>query len=281
MSRALVFPVSRYRSAAMHLPPEWRVPQFEVSEYAPKRSLYCVVVPVINEGERVLRQLAAMGAADLGIDIVVADGGSDDGSMEDSKLALRGVRARLVKLGPGRLSAQLRMAFAWAIARGYAGVITIDGNGKDGWDAIPLFVARLKAGFDFVQGSRYLPGGRAINTPLDRHIAVRWMHAPLVSWAAGFRYTDTTNGFRAFSARLLRDPRVAPFRDVFSAYELHYYLAVQAPRLGYRVGEVPVSRSYPPQGQTPTKISGIGGRLRILQQLFGVLLGRYRPHEVP
>lgn len=277
MSGALVFPICRYKSKELNLPPEWRVPHFEVAEYAPKRSLYCVVVPVINEGGRVLNQLAAMGAADLGIDIIVADGGSTDDSVEDSRLALRGVRAKLVKTGPGQLSAQLRMAFAWAIARGYTGIITVDGNGKDGWEAIPLFVAKLKAGYDFVQGSRYLPGGKAINTPLDRHLAVRWLHAPLVSWAAGFRYTDTTNGFRAFSARLLRDPWVAPFRDVFTAYELHYYLAVQAPQLDYKVCEVPVTRSYPPKGKTPTKIGGLGGRFRILGQLLGVLMGHYRP----
>ena len=114
----------------------------------------------------------------------------------------------LVKTGPGRLSAQLRMGYAFALMRGYDGVVTIDGNGKDGFDAIPAFLAALDAGYGFVQGSRYVPGGVAERTPLDRAIAVRLIHAPLVSLAAGFRYTDSTNGFRGMSAALLRDPRV-------------------------------------------------------------------------
>jgi dolichol-phosphate mannosyltransferase len=169
------------------------------------------------------------------------------------------------------------MGFAYALQRGYLGVVTIDGNGKDGYEAIPDFLAALAEGYDFVQGSRYLPGGVAVHTPLDRELGVRLLHAPALSLAAGFRYTDTTNGFRGFSARLLGDPRVRPFRDVFDAYNLHYYLSVRAPRLGFRVKELPVRRAYPSRGKTPTKISGLAGRLRILEQLLKACVGAYDP----
>jgi hypothetical protein len=130
---------------------------------------------------------------------------------------------------------------------------------------------------DFVQGSRYLPGGKAINTPLDRHIAVRCLHAPLISLSAGYHYTDTTNGFRAFSAKLLSDPRVAVFRDIFDTYNLHYYLAIRAARLGFAIKEIPVTRAYPEKGKTPTKISGMQGRLLILRQLLEAVFHRYDP----
>ena len=96
-----------------------------------------------------------------------------------------------------------------------------------------------------MQGSRYVPGGKGVNTPLSRHVGVMLLHAPLISLAARHRYTDTTNGFRGYSRRLLLDPRVQPFRDVFAAYELHYYLAIRAARLGLRVCEIPVTRVYP------------------------------------
>ena len=45
------------------------------------RHRYCVAVFVINEGERVRAQLAAMASLADQIDIVVADGGSTDGSL--------------------------------------------------------------------------------------------------------------------------------------------------------------------------------------------------------
>lgn len=137
------------------------------------------------------------------------------------------VVALLVKTGRGQLSAQFRMAYAWCLREGYDGVITVDGNGKDDQRAIPAFLDRLCAGFDYVQGSRYLPGGAGINTPPDRKLAGRLVHAPLLSLAARHRYTDTTNGFCAYSRAYLADPRVAPFRSVFNRYELLFYLTLR------------------------------------------------------
>jgi len=213
------------------------------------------------------------------LDVVIADGGSSDGSTEPEKLSSLGVRAVLVKSGGPALSAQLRTAFAWGLREGYEGFVTVDGNGKDGIEAIPAFAERLRAGVDFIQGSRYLEGGHEENTPLDRSLGVRYLHAPLLSLASGFRYTDTTNGFRGFSARLLRDDRVRPFRDVFETYNLHYYLSRRAARLGFRVEEIPVRRVYPDVGRTPTKISGLNARLHILGLLLRTVLGAYDPGE--
>ena len=256
------------------------VPDFTAEVLHARRSRYAVCLFVINEGERFLRQLHKMQAADHGLDVIVADGGSTDGTMEPNRLASLGVRAVLVKHGPGKLSAQMRMALAWCLDQGYEGVVVMDGNDKDDPEALARFAATLDAGVDHVQGSRYRPGGRAINTPLSRHLGVVWLHAPLISLAARHRYTDTTNGFRAYSRALLTDPRVAPFRSVFSGYELHYYLAIRAARLGYSVCEIPVTRAYPAEGKVPTKIRGFRGNMLILQTLFHACLGHYDPPSV-
>lgn len=255
--------------------PSWQLPEFDAVELGPKTSAICVLIPVVNEGARLTLQLGRM--LDLPFDVIVADGGSTDGSTEPDTLRDLGVRAVLrMKDGPG-LSSQLRMGFAWALDEGYEGIVTIDGNGKDGVEAIPRFAETLRNGFDYVQGSRYVPGGEAINTPPDRHLAVKLLHAPVLSLAAGQRFTDTTNGFRAFSARLLRDPRVAPFRDVFHTYNLHYYLTARAPRLGFRCTEIPVRRAYPERGRTPTKIGGWWGKAKLIGQLLAAATGRYDP----
>jgi dolichol-phosphate mannosyltransferase len=187
------------------------------------------------------------------------------------------VRALLVKQGAGKLSAQMRMAIAFAMNDAYQGLIVIDGNGKDDVTAIPRFVALLDAGCDHIQGSRYVPGGHGINTPLSRSIGVRLLHAPLISLAAGARFTDTTNGFRAYSRRLLTDPRVQPLRDIFMGYELHYYLAIRAARLGFKVMETPVTRRYPATGKTPTKISPVRGNLLVLRTLADAVSGKFNP----
>lgn len=255
-----------------------QVPAFETAEFEPKSSEYCVCVFVINEDGKLHKQLAAMREHCVGrIDIVVADGGSTDGSTNHEKLRSLGVNTLLTKTGPGKLGAQMRMAFAWALDRGYSGVISMDGNGKDGPDAIPNFIRKLDEGFDHVQGSRFIPGGVSENLPFSRWLGVKLLHAPLISLASRFRYTDTTNGFRAYSRRFLDDSRVSVFRDVFPGYELHYYLAIRAARLGFKVCEIPVARRYPAHGPTPTKISPVRGNLRVLRCLFSACLGRYNP----
>ena len=255
-----------------------RVPAFTAAEFGPRTSDYCVCVFVINENGKLQKQLGAMREHCEGaVDVVVADGGSTDGSTAHEELKSLGVNTLLTKVGAGKLGAQMRMAFTWALERGYQGVVSMDGNGKDGPGAIPQFVDHLRAGYDHVQGSRFVAGGVSENLPFSRWIGVRFLHAPLISFASGFRYTDTTNGFRAYSRRLLEDPRVRPFRAVFSGYELHYYLAIRAAQLGFRVREIPVARRYPAHGPTPTKISPVRGNLRVLKCLFSACVGWYDP----
>lgn len=243
-----------------------------------RQTRYCVVIPVINEGERIKSLLKRMEAHRIPefADIIIIDGGSTDGSLELEGLKARGVRGLVVKTGPGKLSAQLRCAYAFALDQGYEGIITIDGNDKDDPEAIPRFIAALDEGVDFVQASRFLPGGIAENTPKSRDFAIRFIHAPCLSMASGFHWTDTTQGFRAYSRRLLIDPRVAPFRDEFSTYELLAYLSYRAPKLGFICRELATTRRYP-RGEVPTKISSVRGNLAILRILFLTCLGRFNP----
>ena len=255
----------------------WQVPSYSSREYAGKINDCCVCVFVINEGDKLLNQLERMKPICRNLaDVVVADGGSTDGSTDDEKLKALGVNTLLVKTGPGKLGSQMRMAFAWALKRGYQGVVCVDGNGKDGVEAVPDFVAALKSGVDHVQGSRFIPGGYHENTPLSRLLGVKLLHSPLISLAGGFHYTDTTNGFRGYSSRLLSSEKIAVFRDCFTGYELHYYLAVEAARAGFTCKEIPVSRVYPPDGKVPTKISGIKGNWNIIKKLLAVAAHPYR-----
>ncbi len=255
----------------------WELPNYLTSEFAPKRTKYCVCIFVIDEGEKIKKQLEKMLEISKNIDVIIADGGSTDGSLDLDFLRNVHVRTLLTKEDTGKLSTQMRMAFAYALIEGYEGIITIDGNNKDDPSAIPTFVEALGEGYDHLQGSRFVPGGKAVNTPWARYWAVRLIHAPLISLASGFRYTDTTNGFRGYSRRLLVDSRVAPFREVFSGYELHYYLAIRSVHLGYKVRELPVTRCYPHKGPTPTKISPIKGNLTVLSTLFKACLNKFNP----
>ena len=255
------------------------VPDFEAIEYGPKRRDYCVCIPIINEGERIEKELkrALKAKSASFVDIVICDGGSTDHSTE--RLEAWEVNSLLIKHGPGKQGAQLRMGFWFALNRGYKGIITIDGNNKDSIEDIPKFIEKLEEGYDFIQGSRFIRGGKAIRTPLVRYLSVRLLHAPIISLAAGHWFTDTTNAFRGYSARYLRDERVSVFRDVFVSYELLAYLSVRASQIGLKVCEIPVTRAYPCGGHVPTKISKVRGNWELLKIMGLNLVGRYKPKE--
>ena len=255
------------------------VPKFVCNEYREKSKEYVVLIPIINEGERIRKELARACKYDIAdyADIVVCDGGSTDGCTEESELRRLRVNTLLVKQDIGKQGAQLRMGIWWALRRGYRGLITIDGNNKDSIEDVPQFISKLEEGYDLVQGSRFVKGGKAIHTPLIRTLSVRLLHAPIISLTAGQRFTDTTNAYRAYSARYLRDERVQPVRDVFMTYELLAYLSVRATQIGLKACEIPVTRAYPKKGKTPTKISFLRGNGELLKILFQNLRGRYRP----
>lgn len=256
------------------------VPNYQIIFQKSKSKSFTLVIPVINEGDRILSLLKKIKASDLQtvVDIVVVDGGSTDGSLEVNKLKFYGVNSLILKTGRGKLSAQLRCAYDFVLNKGYEGIITIDGNDKDNPDAIPLFIEKLEAGYDFVQASRFIEGGVAINTPMSRDLAIRFIHAPVLSFSSGFRWTDTTQGFRAYSRPLLLDPKINIFREVFMGYELLAYLSHIAPKEGYKCIEIPTMRAYP-EGEVPSKISSFKGNFEVLQVLFKAAFGCYNAKE--
>lgn len=254
------------------------VPRYRVISLNPKKFKNVLLIPVINEGQRITKQLIEISEANIYIDVVIADGGSSDDSLSDlAFLKEIGVRAILVKEGAGKLSAQLRMGFDFSLLEGYENILTMDGNGKDRVTGVNDILNFLIQGDDFVQGSRYIEGGMAINTPKYRDLAIRYFHAPITSLAARRRFTDTTNGFRGFSRRLLESSDMSIFRDIFDTYELIFYIPIRASRLGFKTREVPVVRAYPDSGFIPTKIIGINSYLELIRILIKAAAGHYNP----
>ena len=255
------------------------VPKFECTEYLGKKRNYAVLIPIINEGNRIHKELKRAQKHNVSsyADIVICDGGSSDGCTAEDKLRALDVNTLLVKQDVGKQGAQLRMGIWWALKRGYNGIITIDGNNKDSIEDVPIFIDKLKKGYDFVQGSRYVKDGHAVNTPLIRTISVKYIHAPIISLTAHKRFTDTTNAYRGYSRRYLEDKRVQPLRDIFMTYELLAYLSVRATQIGMRACEVPVTRAYPKRGKTPTKISFFKGNCELMKILIKNAFGAYNP----
>ena len=59
----------------------WQVPTYTITRFAPRRHRYCFVAIVVNEGERIRRQLERMAESRALVDLILVDGGSTDGSL--------------------------------------------------------------------------------------------------------------------------------------------------------------------------------------------------------
>jgi dolichol-phosphate mannosyltransferase len=123
--------------------------------------------------------------------------------------------------------------------------VVMAGNGKDNPAEIERLIEPVVSGeCDYVQGSRYQPGGKRSRMPFVRKIFNRLY--PLI-WAllAQKKCTDVTNGYRCYRLDILRDPRIDLNQAWLDGYSLEYYLHYKVLTLGYRVKEVPVSKIYP------------------------------------
>ena len=110
------------------------------------------------------------------------------------------------------------------------------------------------------------------NTPLSRILGIKFIHAPLISLASSFKYTDTTNGFKGYSFRLIRDLLGKLESNHLDKYGMHIYLSIAANKFGYKCKEVGVIRQYPSNKKIPTKISFFKGNLNILFELIKIII---------
>ncbi len=226
-----------------------------------------LIAPVLNE-EKKIGEVVRRAPRDIVDEVLVVD----DGCTDASPAVAKGLGATVLDMGRTvGVGAGLRAGFAWARARGFDVIVVIAGNNKDAPEEIPRLLDPIAAGTaDFVQGSRFLPGGRTGGMPIYRHVATR-LHPLLFSLAARKWVSESSNGFRAFRTSLLDDSRINLDQDWLDEYELEPYLYFKIIRLGYRTAEVPVTKIYPPKSLGYTKMKPITGWWSMLRPI--VLLG--------
>jgi dolichol-phosphate mannosyltransferase len=229
-----------------------------------------VAIFAYNEGEKIKRTLARHPSAHE-YDLMVMDDGSTDGALES--LPKNGWMHLRNPVNRG-IGAAMKQVFDFALENQYDVVVAQAGNDKDDPNEIPRLLEPLRSDrADFVQGSRFLPGGGYGQTPVYRVLATRFVHPILFSVFVGKRVTETTNGFRAFRTQILRDARINWRQDWLNQYELEPYLLFKSIRLGYRHCEVPVTKVYPPRRLGYTKMKPITGWWSILRPVVYLGLG--------
>ena len=129
-------------------------------------------------------------------------------------------------------------------------------------------------GADYVQGSRWMVGGRTEGTVGTRGRGVR-LYSLIFSILALHRITDATNGFRLFRAAILDDARIRLDQEWLTSYELEPYLLYKAIRLGYRVVQAPCTVRYH-ANESYTKMRGPADWWRLFRPAVLLRMGLKR-----
>jgi glycosyltransferase involved in cell wall biosynthesis len=203
------------------------------------------IVPAYNEVDSIGTTLARLRAAQPSMDVLVVDDGSDDATAEVARMAGAVVLRLPYNLGIG---GALRTGFRYAHRHGYDWAVQVDADGQHDPTQLPLILAPLADGADLVIGSRFARGSGAYEVGRARRQAMSLLRITLRA-LLGRSFTDTSSGFRAFSARCL---------DYFArSYPAEYMESVEALLLacyaGLRVVEVPVTMHQREAGQASNR----------------------------
>lgn len=227
-----------------------------------------VVIPALNEARvigKVVRAVRARPEVDA---VYLTDDGSTDGTAAVGRKA--GARVLIHPKNRG-VGAALRTGFEAAVKAKFDTIVVMGADDQDNPSEIPRLLAKLDAGYDFVQGSRWLAEGRVVDIPLFRRVTTIG-YSLIFTVLVGRRITDGTNGFRAFRARILKGIHLRqPWLDT---YELEPYLYWHVIKNGHRVGEAPVTKRYPKvvPGYHYTKMKPFRDWWRILRPLLLLFL---------
>lgn len=200
-----------------------------------------MIIPALNEAGKIGRVLDKL-PRDGRFEAIVVDDGSTDGTGDEARAHGAAIVIRHeVRQGVG---AAIRDGWTAGLERQRPYLALLSGDDQhDPSELVGAFDALLAQRADYVQGSRWIRGGRVVGPTSGRRTGTR-IYSIAFSALSGRRMTDATNGFRIFRSDLLSDPRIRLDQAWLTSYDLEPYLLFKAIRGRYKVVEYPVTVIY-------------------------------------
>ena len=197
-----------------------------------------IIIPTYNERENIERLLDRLLALPLGLEVLVVDDNSPDGTA--ALVAARREREPRIHLleRPRKmgLGSAYRDGFRYALERGAEYIFEMDADFSHDPEAIAEFLRQARE-HDLVLGSRYLHGVTVVNWPLSRLI-LSYSANVYARWVTGLPLRDCTGGFKCFRRRALEAVRLDKVRSDGYAFQIE--MSFKCWKRGMRLCEIPI-----------------------------------------
>jgi len=202
-----------------------------------------VVIPCLNEANSLAycvdKAMKAFQAAGLSGEVVVADNGSTDGSIQIAEQH----GARVIRVAERGYGAALRAGIA-----GSRGPFIIMGDADDSYDftEVPRFVEKLREGNDIVMGNRFRGGIKPGAMPWHHKYIGNPGLTALLNLFFRARIGDSHCGMRGFTRAVYDRMNLRS-----TGMEFASEFVIKAAQLGARITEIPITLWADKRGRPP------------------------------
>ena len=186
-----------------------------------------VIIPTYDERDNLAGVVDRLLSATPQVSVLIADDNSPDGTGE--------VADGLAAADPrGRISVLHRTE-----KQGLGAVLgEMDADGSHPPERLPAMLAAVDSGADLAIGSRYVPGGRVVNWPWQRHVISRGgnLYSRIM---LGVGIKDITAGFRAYRAGAIAELDLDAIESKGYCFQIDMTWRLLGN--GRTVGEVPIT----------------------------------------
>jgi dolichol-phosphate mannosyltransferase len=240
-----------------------------VADAAPRT---LVSMATYNERDNLSPLIREIHAAVPAADVLVTDDNSPDGTGKlADELAATDPRVQVLHR-PGKLGLGTAIldAMRYAMDHGYDYFVNLDADFSHPPRYLPALLAGMKK-YDVMIGSRYVPGGAAVDWPLSRRLMSRGVNT-VVRLLMRIPARDCSGGYRCYRVAKLRQTDLSGLLS--RGYSFQQEVLYRCLRAGCRIGETPIVFENRKAGKSKVSIREATRSMSILvwlglQAMFG------------
>lgn len=235
-----------------------------------------ILIPTYNEAGNLETLVSRIMALSLGLDILVIDDNSPDGTGDlaqrlSEKQACVKVLHRQKKEGLGRA---YRDGFRWALENGYGIILQMDADLSHDPGVLPEFLRQIES-HDAVFGSRYLNGVRVQNWSFKRLVLSK-VSNEFVRIVLGLPSTDTTTAYKCFRREVIEAIDWNRLKGRQNAFLIE--LVWETVKRGFTTKEIPFTFTERESGESKMNLNVAGESFMTVIRLFFLGLVKQRTY---